>query len=84
MTKTNGKTMLPKGLAFNNSKSTLGLLDQVERNLYRSKATKTSIIPIIIYQIFSNNNFLPEVSLPSPNSCHSFCFTFSNSVKCVI
>ena len=48
MTKTNGKTMLPKGLAFNNSKSTLGLLDQVERNLYRSKATKTSIIPIII------------------------------------
>jgi hypothetical protein len=47
-TKTIGNTMLPKGLAFNNSKSTLGLLDQVERNLYRSKATKISITPIIM------------------------------------
>ena len=48
MTKTNGKTMLPKGLAFNNSKSILGLLDQVERNLYKSKATKANITAIII------------------------------------
>ena len=46
--KTNGNTTLPNGLAFNNSKDILGLLNQVLRNLYKSKAMKIAIIPIIM------------------------------------
>ena len=48
MIRTNGNTTLPNGLAFNNSKDILGLLNQVLRNLYKSKAMKTAITPIII------------------------------------
>ena len=48
MIRTNGNTMLPNGLAFNNSKDILGLLNQLLRNLYKSKAIKTAIKPIII------------------------------------
>ena len=47
MIRTNGNTMLPNGLAFNNSKDILGLLNQVLRNLYKSKAMNTAITPII-------------------------------------
>ena len=46
--KTKGNTTLPNGLAFNNSKDILGLLNQVLRNLYKSKAMKTAITPMII------------------------------------
>ena len=46
--KTKGNTTLPNGLAFNNSKDILGLLNQLLRNLYKSKAIKTAIKPIII------------------------------------
>jgi hypothetical protein len=46
--KTKGNTTLPNGLAFNNSKDILGLLNQVLRNLYKSKAMKTAIVPTII------------------------------------
>jgi len=46
--KTNGNTTLPNGFAFNNSKDILGLLNQVLRNLYKSKTMKTAIAPIII------------------------------------
>tara|TARA_Y100000992_G_scaffold235312_1_gene166166 strand:- start:920 stop:1081 length:162 start_codon:yes stop_codon:yes gene_type:complete len=48
MIRTNGNTTLPNGLAFNNSRDILGLLNQVLRNLYKSKAMKTAITPTII------------------------------------
>ena len=58
MIKTNGNTTLPNGFAFNNSKDILGLLNQVLRNLYKSKAMKTAIIPIIMYVSMSTIIYL--------------------------
>ena len=58
MIRTNGNTTLPNGFAFNNSKDILGLLNQVLRNLYKSKAMKTAIIPIIMYVSMSTIIYL--------------------------